>query len=826
MDTTSLYWLQQTVVALPLALWIYIGLGVPWALVALPRSDWQDRPLVICLAFAFGPALLTAWMFIPGVVGGTSETALMRFDLIFAGTLLIAFLGMLLAWRKAKTTTATKTARHPLAFDEKLLIGLIAAALALRLIVIAFWPFTAYDPMWVYGYQGRLYTLLGYIPQDIGYYPQFMQLQYAFMQLFVGGYDDHAARAILPFLQIGAVLAAYVLGSRLFNRRTGIILAALWALYHHVGLWSHVGDLEIPQAFLFTLTAAFFLIAWLQQDRAARQRYALLAGLVFGIAMWTKPTAGAFVWGVVVLVVIELLRVRGDWRRWLPRFEVAAITGLACIPLGALWYLRNIALGLPPLVFPHESWLSQATRSGDLFGWPLIAGIIALAYLASQRQRLPRNWALLCGVVLLIVGLAPSMPLFNDARHTPPQSYITLTEAIVSIAGLGLLLLGSLPHWTADNRSARTKITWASLLALPYFMTWFYSYSYHARLSFAVVPLLALPTAALLAHWIKPQNFQPVQRLLYGMTILVCGIPFVIVSYFSAANDVDWLWSGRLPDDSAKYQAHAAGVFQVASHLHGYEEFYGEEARVIAPGEQRLWFFLPHIEIITDTIPTRLDELGDATHFVYGDLARWRYEDDNGIDPLENQVVASLAREEVFSQTVDYGDGRFRYELYDVHLDGRFPVDDDLPVSHIPEDTIFFGDVARYIGDDAVNNQFGADNIRLRFAFEVVATPQANYWLRLSLLNEEDGQIYHQWQTPFAQGRHAYYNSQLWQAGEIVTVEIRPTWPEDNPAPAGQDYRLLVDLVDIESGEAVPIYINGEALDSGLPMVLGFGVTG
>jgi hypothetical protein len=406
------YWINSTLAALPSVMWVYVGLGLPWALALLPRKDWRDRVLVACLALAFGPALLTAWMFVLGTIGGAQ--ALLRFDLIVGGTVVLAAAGALLAWRVYSISPPTQAVEGaaPLAIDEKLLIALIVIAVAIRWLTTAHWPFTAYDELWVYGYEGRLYTLLGYIPQRIGYYPQFLPLQYTYAQLAVGGVDDHAARAVIPFLHAGSILAVYALGARLFNRRAGIVAAALWALYPHVGEWAHVGDLEIAQTFLLTATAAFFFMAWTGQE--PRRRYALIAGLLFGAALWTKPTAGAFVWGIILLAAMEIVRVgtsmpgRGVelnvqtqplssrpewWRACRPRLEVAFITGLACIPLGGVWYARNILLGHPPVVLPIASWLALAQRSGAEFGWPLLAALLLVGrvYLIPRLHTLERE---------------------------------------------------------------------------------------------------------------------------------------------------------------------------------------------------------------------------------------------------------------------------------------------------------------------------------------------------------------------------------------------------------------------------------------------------
>ena len=102
-------WLIETLRAYPALLWMFLGVGRPWALVALPRRDWRDRALVACLALAFGPALLTAWMFVLGTLGQNHDshagstanpmqtnivnhvggTNMMRPDMILIGTLVL-----------------------------------------------------------------------------------------------------------------------------------------------------------------------------------------------------------------------------------------------------------------------------------------------------------------------------------------------------------------------------------------------------------------------------------------------------------------------------------------------------------------------------------------------------------------------------------------------------------------------------------------------------------------------------------------------------------------------------------------------------------------
>jgi hypothetical protein len=825
----SLYWLEQMLAGTPYALLIYIGLGIPWALVLLPRVDWRRRTLVIMTAFALGPALLTAWMLIPGWLGGYSNAAYLQFWNVTAGVLVLIAIGSGLAWRKWKRSAALPATEHsPLAFDERVLLFTLGIALVLRWFVTAYWPFTAYDALWVYGYEGRLYTLRGYIPNDIGYYPQFLPLQFTYIQLAVGGISDHAARSVIPLLHLGSILAAFNLGRMLFHRRTGIFLAVIWGFYPHVAEWAHIGDLEIPLTFLLTATSTFLLAAWFASDTGLRRRYSILAGLMFGIAMWTKPTAGAFIWGVALLVLVALIVHRFNWRRWLPYLEIAVLMGIACIPLGSIWYVRNFLLGLPVLVFPHASWLSRATRSGDLLGWLVLALFLALVAIAMRHRFSGRGWLIVAGVLLLLAGTMPSSPLFNPERRDPPASYLSLLE-LGLIAG-GVLLIASqlVKEITERNRRVVTIIGYSYVLATPYFLTWFWSYSYHARLSFAIVPLLILPSAALIAYLLPEGIFHHWQRRKQvawsGMLILIV-LPSIVLPLFSTdARYHDWLWVDRYPDDFDRYRVHNPDVTLTAEHLLGWREEHGTEPTILAPGEQRLRFFLPDATIISQTVPTTYADLEGVTHYLYGSLARWWYED-AGITPLENRIVSSLARPEIMTQNLRFADGTFRYELYEVHLEQQITDPAESNVYLYPDLDVVFGDFARLQGSNVGNTQIAGNRIFFDYLWEVLAQPQADYTLRISLVNLDDNQIYYEWEAPVSPGEHAYYSTLLWQPGEFIIDSRSIIAPTDIGIPAGQNYRLVLNIVEISSGEAVAVQVNGVTQEGGftLPNIFQWG---
>ncbi|MCA9903723.1 MAG: glycosyltransferase family 39 protein, partial [Anaerolineae bacterium] len=574
------YWIANSLATTPAFAWVYLGVGIPWALALLPRDLWRRIPVVIALAFALGPMWLTLWMFILGTLGAQTQTPLLRLDLILLGTVVIALSGAFWAWRRRiPRSPQTELADAPARFDERLLIALIVVAFVVRWFVTAYWPFIAYDTLWVYGYQGRLYSLLGYIPNSIGYYPQFLSLQYAFGQLVFGGVNDHAARAVIPFINLGGTLSVYALGALLFNRRTGIYAAALWTLYHHVGDWSRMGDLEITLTNSFTLAAAFFTLAWMRSD-TTRVRFAILAGLMLGIGLWTKPTMGAFIWGVALVVAVTLITTlmhnRQDFvdavRRWLPSLRTAFVVGLVALPLGGVWYIRNVLLGHNPIDLPPDFWLTQAMRSGAEFGWLLLAVSLLTAYLLFNRRLRGRlALALLAGLALMLAGTLPS--IISPRR-------MEFAEGGLLLVGLAVIAWVLQRIWPDERPEQATLIT-LGLLALPYFVTWFWSYSYHYRLSFAIVPLLLLPSALILAHWTSslwqghPREASasaalPWLKPVYLLVLILLAIPGIIQPLYDQNTGWDVLVSDAYPDDLARQRSGNQALINVVDGLQAY----------------------------------------------------------------------------------------------------------------------------------------------------------------------------------------------------------------------------------------------------------------
>lgn len=792
------YWFELALRPQWALIWMVFGVGLPWAYAVLPRRHWRSLPLVLLLSLALGPMAVTAWMFVLGTVGGASETAALTAPAIFVGTAAIAAVGAAAAWIKRRRTIAVPAERVPLALDERMLVILIAAACVLRWVAAVWFPFWQYDPIWVYGYEGKLYTLLGYIPQDIGYYPQFLPLQYAYAQIMSGVLDDHVARAVFPLYHWGSILAAYALGRLTVGRRAGVYLAAIWALYPHVGQWATTGDLEIPQAFAFTGAAAFFLRAWLNAragDVAARP-YAVIAGLFLGIALWTKPTAGAFILGVGTLVAVEAVRVRLDLRRLWPRFQVALWCGVASIPLGALWYVRNVLLGHRAIDFPHPFWLTQAQRSGAEFGWPLLAAGLVCAWLlwSPGLRRRPNRRVLLTAWLLIGAGALPSI--------VSPHRMGVIEWALFGGGGAVLIvhLLAILrDHATAQAQRMTHAVMWGLLLAVPYFAVWFMSYSYHYRLSFAIVPLMIAPVAVIAARWIPPQV--SVRRIapLIGIPLLLAALPGIAAPLQNNNGEWDYLWSGKYPDDWRKMDSTNYALWRTVQALKNDIRNRGLEHPVIfAPGLQRLPFFFPLDDVRIDQAPSDLDQLDGVDYYVYTQEARWLYEE--FAQPEVNQVTGSMYRAELMRPIASYRDGAFFGQVYHVRgIDRRFRIPNNIDPAEV-EITWPFGSLlgTRLSGDPVLG---GLTPPRVRLFFLASGPAPLEYTLYIHLLDDE-GNLVTTWDSFPAFGEYAWYSTRLWEPDEIVSHPATLTLPADVTLEPGTAYTLRIGWYDFFADSA------------------------
>ena len=231
----------------------------------------------------------------------------------------------------------------------------------------------------------------------------------------------------------GGGLGLFAIGAHLRDRRTGVLLAGLWAVLPHA-LVQSMGYTET----LFTALAAWSLFALLR-------RHWLTAGLLCVVAGLTRPTGAALIIVIGLVALVAVVRREDSWRPWL-----AAVIA----PMGLLGYIAWVGhrLGRADGYFhvQKDAWKMSYDAGGytlstvhTLLTKPqplafyvsalvLLVAIALLAILALDRV----SWPLLVYAAVIV-----AMAFFGDgyfhakARLLMPAFPLLLPVAFALAAG-------------------------------------------------------------------------------------------------------------------------------------------------------------------------------------------------------------------------------------------------------------------------------------------------------------------------------------------------------------------------------------------------------
>jgi 4-amino-4-deoxy-L-arabinose transferase-like glycosyltransferase len=235
------------------------------------------------------------------------------------------------------------------------------------------------------------------------------------------------ARAGLPWL-VNPILAGvalylvYRLGETLYDRRTGLLAAAL-------GLFSPL-FLVLGGSFLSHLASMVWLLLfslWFVWTFRGRSRwFGLGAGLALGAAFLVRPlTAVAWAAPFAVYALVLLVRRRAAWApllfmavgagllaALLPLYQWAVTGDPFLNPYTLWWPYDRIGFGPGIGAMPgghslHYAWLNLkqdlSHTATDLLGWPALSWLPVLLGLALAPRR-RRDWALLTPFASLVVA--------------------------------------------------------------------------------------------------------------------------------------------------------------------------------------------------------------------------------------------------------------------------------------------------------------------------------------------------------------------------------------------------------------------------------------
>lgn len=152
-------------------------------------------------------------------------------------------------------------------------------------------------------------------------------------------------RLISAFFGIAQVVAVYLLGETLFNRRTALIVALLMATFPAHLQFSRIGIANIADPVFGTLTLAFLL----RGMRYGRQMDYALAGACLGLTHYFYEGGRLFYTPFVILLIgWFLVFARRSAGFALPGAHrlliMAAAAGVLIIPLYYTWWTQDIAL--------------------------------------------------------------------------------------------------------------------------------------------------------------------------------------------------------------------------------------------------------------------------------------------------------------------------------------------------------------------------------------------------------------------------------------------------------------------------------------------------
>lgn len=388
------------------------------------------------------PALRWPISFGLSVGGATLLFAVLGFSglstaLVWVVLLLLAGGGLLLGVRPqlAPATPFTQWLRQvrsarPAALAQLVLLLAGAAALGHA----TYYPFIGDDEISRYGYLARIIFRGGYIgPAERGY-PLLMPLAYAVPLFASGQLVEQLAKLIPLAFGVMTVAATGALARHWFGVRAGWYAAVMLAVTPQFLQWATVGYVDIPAA-LYIVLAAYAGDRWL---KTASPGWALLAGVLAGLALWAKQAGFVAFSGLAVCGWLLLMRV--------PRKALAGGSRLllAAFFCGGWWYLRNAL---------YDGWLHAVPDAG-LF----------------HTLQAPRQ----------LLQMLPFAGNYADFGYL---------AAAIYLAGCA---------W-AVTQLRQPAVRWCLLWCGPYTLLWWWQYSYDVRLLLTVLPFYALLAGAALA---------------------------------------------------------------------------------------------------------------------------------------------------------------------------------------------------------------------------------------------------------------------------------------------------------------------------------------
>ncbi|MEV7399264.1 glycosyltransferase family 39 protein [Streptomyces sp. NPDC091267] len=295
------------------------------------------------------------------------------------------------------------------------------------------WDSVWYQRVAEHGYGYTVITLAdGGIHSDLAFFPLLPALERGVAEVTPLG----LAGAGLLVAWVAGLLAAwgiFAVGARLYGRRAGVVLAALWGVY----------PTAFVQSMAYTETLFTALAAW--SLYAVLTRRWIVAGALCVLAGLTRPSAAALIAALAITAAATLVReYRAGDTDGIVRRNGRMLLGVVLAPLGWLAYVVFVAVreGSPFAYFDVQAQWGNSIDGGAalasfILGLPLpgalglcaaLAGLGWLVYLCvRQRQPLP---VLVYGIAVVVISLIGSGYFGSRPRLMMPAFPLLLPPAV------------------------------------------------------------------------------------------------------------------------------------------------------------------------------------------------------------------------------------------------------------------------------------------------------------------------------------------------------------------------------------------------------------
>ncbi|MCW2914680.1 MAG: hypothetical protein JWN52_2748 [Actinomycetia bacterium] len=203
------------------------------------------------------------------------------------------------------------------------------------------WALSRFDGSWYLGIAEHGYDLGARIQSNMAFFPLYPRLVAALEPLSPLDYRGTAI-AIAWLASLAAAWGIFAVGAHVADRRTGILLVAVWGAVPHAVVESMAYSEGIFTAFVAWTLYAVLTKRW------------LTAGLLCVFAGLSRTTATSLIPVVMLVAALAIIRRRGGWRAW---------AALGAAPLGWLGYILWVGAQMGRIdgwfYIQNEGWKSS-----------------------------------------------------------------------------------------------------------------------------------------------------------------------------------------------------------------------------------------------------------------------------------------------------------------------------------------------------------------------------------------------------------------------------------------------------------------------------------